>query len=146
MSKTKEQRAKNKVRRKQRRELRNDKFAELVEKVNETPALPENENTLQFIDGYIKYWPIVSKALEIIRDMKLSGAKLDSQINLVIDLGNDVANLPETQSEFRNQLRQIWKYIRIVLIGITALNKNDKHDEQIDKIVEIGDWFSGYES
>ncbi len=140
----KARRKKNRELRSARKALRKEKFKEFIERVKQTPDMPEDGSAPDYQEKFQEYWPGVRSGLEFVVSMKLSGKKLDTKINEVILLGDDIANTGEDNSAFQEKMHDVWKYIRLILIAITVFVTNDKDDEKIDKFIEIGDWLSGH--
>ena len=137
----KARRQKNRERRQTRKRLRKEKFEEFLVEINKTPELPEE--TPSYEEKFNEYWPAAKAALQFIELSKITGRKLDEKIRVVVALGDDVAKNPGANSKFRDKLKKIWKYVRIVLIGVTVFATDKEADEKIDKVIEIGDWLSG---
>ena len=140
----KERRAKNKAKRQERRSKRKAQFQELMQKINDGPSLPDDGSTPEYQEGFKQFWPLIKSALTYVMDSKITGKKMDVNIREIIDLGNDIAE-GEDASDFRDKLLKIWKIIRFVLIAITVFNGDEADDDKIDKVVEIGDYISGYD-
>jgi hypothetical protein len=141
-AKRKERRAKNKAKRQERRNKRKDKLEELVAKVSAVPSMPENDPP--YAEAFKDYWPTVRSVLDYVKFAKITGKKIDAKIQTVIELGDDI-NTDSDTSAFRDKIEGVWKPARNILLGITVLNKDDKRDDQIDKMIEIGDYISGYD-
>lgn len=142
--KRKARRAKNKARRQERRNNRRTKLQELITTVSAAPSIPEDSEPANYEVAFKEYWPTVRSVLDYVKFAKFTGAKRDKQIQDVIDLGDAIREGSDS-SEFRDKIENVWTIVRYILLGITVLNKEDANDEQIDKMIEIGDYISGYD-
>jgi hypothetical protein len=134
----------NKTKRKERKQLRKTKFEELMTRVNEVPDFPPDGTTPDYAIKFEIYWPLTKAALQFADSARITGPKIDLQIQRIIELGDGMVNSPDNnpESEFFQTIQKAWKVIRTILIAITAFT-NIKSDEKIDKLIEIGDWITG---
>lgn len=135
----------NKTKRQQRKKIRNEKFGELMTKVKETPGFPDDGSTPDYVNKFKTYWPVVKAVFEFAESTNITRPKMDLQIQRIIELGDGMAEDSDfdPQSEFIVKTQKAWRIIRTILITITAFITNDKNDDKIDKLIEIGDWISG---
>lgn len=135
----------NKTKRQQRKKLRNEKFNELMVKVKDTPGFPDDGSTPDYAAKFMTYWPVVKAVFEFAESTRITRPKLDLQIQRIIILGDGMANNPSfnPDSEFILKTQKAWRIMRTILITITTFITNDKNDDKIDKLIEIGDWISG---
>ena len=140
-----ERRLANKTKRQERKKLRKEKFDELMTKVKDTPGFPDDGSTPDYAQKFKTYWPVVKAALVFAESTKITRPKMDLQIQRIILLGDGMADNPvfDPDSEFIIKIRKAWRIMRTILITITAFITNDKNDDKIDKLIEIGDWISG---
>jgi hypothetical protein len=143
-----EQRAFRKQNREMRKKLRNvrkNKFNEIVEaagKSNITIDLDSAEP--KFVDAFMQIWPLMKPVLEYAELVKLTGTGADKVIRTVIDLGERISSGAASTSEqttFISTLDTIWDPVKTVL-GIVVTFTNDNVDKVINNIIEIGDWIT----
>ena len=139
----KDRRHQNRELREERRRLRRQTFKTFMDRVIEAPEL--SPETLSYKNDFNTYWPAIKAALEYVEASRVSGRKLDKKINSIIDLGDDISNGSDTDTEFRDKLLEIWRVVRVILIAVVVFSNDNKADDAIDKAVEIGDWLSGFD-
>ena len=72
---------------------------------------------------------------------------MDLQIQRIIALGDGMAGNPanDPDSEFIMKFQKTWRIIRTIFIALIVFIKNEKTEDRVDKLIEIGDWISGLE-
>lgn len=137
-----------KLRRAERKELINARRA----KFNEIAALAGtfsitvdlDKDEPDFVDAFNQFWPILKPVLEYAELGRITGAGADMVLRNVIELGERVsigeASLDE-QEDFIAALDTAWEPLKAVL-GILMTFTDDKVDQAINKIIEIGDWIT----
>ena len=140
-----ERRLANRTKRQERKKLRKEKFDELMTKVKDTPGFPDDGSTPDYVQKFKIYWPVAKAALVFAESSKITRPKMDLQIQRIILLGDGMADNPvfDPDSEFILKAQKAWRIMRTILITITAFITNDKNDDKIDKLIEIGDWITG---
>jgi len=140
-----ERRLANRTKRQERKKLRKEKFDELMTKVKQTPGFPEDGATPDYVQNFRVYWPVVKAGLVYAEAAKITRPKMDLQIQRIILLGDGMADSPvfDPDSEFVVKTQKAWRIIRTILIAITVFITNEKKDDKIDKLIEIGDWITG---
>lgn len=144
MTKTKEERAANRAKRKNRRELRKEKFNTLIKMVNETPE-PSDDDFLQDPkEKFQTYWPVLHAVLDFAVVLKVTRKKVDKVLLRIIDVGNKMYDGTDEEgesAEFMKKLQKVWGIARKAL-SITTIVTDDKTDDVIEKAIAIGDWIS----
>ena len=137
----------NKTKRQERKTSRKQKFSELMTKVNQTPGFPEDGSTPDYVHNFITYWPLAKAALEFAESTRITRPKMDLQIQRIIALGDGMAGNPanDPDSEFIMKFQKTWRIIRTIFIALIVFIKNEKTEDRVDKLIEIGDWISGLE-
>lgn len=139
-----ERRLANRSKRKERKQLRKTKFDELMTRVNEVPDFPPDGTTPDYVTKFETYWPLAKAALEFAESARITGPKIDLQLQRIIELGDGMVDNPDNdpESEFIQTIQKSWKLVRTILITITIFITKEKTDEKIDKLIEIGDWIT----
>lgn len=134
--------------RKQKREIRKiDRkarkiaFTKLLEAVKAVKDVDISKD-LPYRDKFKQVWPIVKPTLEFAVVLKATGKKFDLAANKIIVFGDDLAGQEVTDEkaiEFLDKLADIWEKVEYVL-EILKIVMDDKKDEIIDKVIEVGEW------
>jgi len=144
MAKTKEERAANRTKRKNRRQVRKEKFKVILAKVNDTPEPSENDFLQDPKEKFKQYWPVLHAVLDFAVELKVTRKKVDKVLLRIIDVGNKMhdGTADEGESaEFMKKLEKVWGIVRKAL-SISTIVTDDKTDEVIEKAIAIGDWIS----
>lgn len=145
MSKTKEERAANREARKQKRQERQAKINEMIAASKNVPDLSDSDFMSDYESVFGKIWPMLKPALEFAEQMKATGEKTDAVLQELITIGNSMEAGTASAADidtFQTKLKNIWKFVRMVLSAATVLT-NDDTDKVIDKVLGIGDWITG---
>ena len=143
----KERRLANKTKRQERKTLRKQKFSELMAIVNQAPDFPDDGSTPDYARNFMTYWPLAKAALEFAESSRITRPKMDLQIQRIIVMGDGMTGSPvsDPDSEYIMKFQKTWRIIRTVVIALTVFVKNEKTEDRVDKLIEIGDWISGLE-
>ena len=152
MKKSKEERrARRKAKRAERRKLkklRKEKFNELVSAASKVDLkVDPDDDTLQFVDVFNEIWPVLKPALEYAELIKITGPKTDKILRTVLEIGQRISTgdaSPEEQTRFISYLDSVWDVAETAL-NILKTFTNDKTDDVIDRIIEIGEWITDNE-
>jgi len=144
MAKTKEERQANREKRRMRRKMRKEKFNGLIEMVNQTPDLSDDDFLQNPKEKFEKLWPVLQAVLDFAVVLKVTGKKVDKVLIRIIDIGSRMYEGTDEEGEsdeFMEKMQQIWGVTRKALT-ITTVFTDDKTDEIIEKALSIGDWVS----
>ena len=147
---TKEERKKlRKQKRDERKEfkkLKKSKFNDIVKAVGKSKIdIDLDKAEPKFVTAFNQVWPTLKPILEYAELVKLTGVGADKAIRTVIGLGDRISTGTASSAEetaFVGMLDTIWGPVKTVL-GILATFTDDKVDEVLNKIIEIGDWITG---
>lgn len=129
------------------RSIQKKKLFEAIKNANLTFE-PDGSSDMKFIDVFQDIWPILDPALKYAIAMDKTNEQTDKVLEDVWAAGGVIANGgdEESQSQFFQDFRQIWAKIENALERLEDLNdliiKNDKVEEVLDKVLEIGDWLA----
>lgn len=151
MATRQERKALRKARRQARKEdkkLKRQKFNEIVQAAS-TIDLKFDLDTddPQFVDAFNEIWPVLKPSLEFASLSRITGPKVDKTIDSIVDIGHRISTgdaSGDDEAKFINYLDTVWGYVNTAL-GILKTFTNDKTDEVIDKIIEVGDWITDNE-
>jgi hypothetical protein len=144
-NKTKEERKRAKAARKENKLLKREKFNQVVSATkNANIQFDPNADQPKFVDGFNSIWNILQPAIEYAELIKITGPKADEIIRSVLDLG---ARISTGKASSHEQTLFIQKYDAIWGIASQALEiiktfTDEKADEVIDRVIDIGDWMS----
>lgn len=146
---TKEERKKlRQQRRKERKEfrkLRKSKFNEIVSAVGKSKIdIDLDTAEPKFVSAFNQIWPTLKPILEYAELVRITGPGADKVIRTAIGLGERIstgAASSEEETAFVGMLDTVWQPVKTVL-GILATFTDDKVDEVLNKIIEIGDWIT----
>ncbi len=152
MKKSKEEkRALRKAKRAERKKLkklRKEKFNELVSAASKAKLkFDPEDDLLKFMDIFSQVWPVLKPGLEYAQLIKITGPKTDKILRTVIDLGQRIFTGDageEEQTRFLTYLDSIWDVVEKVL-EILKTFTNEKTDDVIDQVIEIGEWITDNE-
>jgi len=151
MTTKEERKARRKQRREERRKLRGEKrskFDEIIKAATGSSiTIDLDASEPQFVDAFNQVWPILKPGLEYAELVRLTGPGADKVLRSVISLGERVSTGQagtDEQSAFVNTLDTVWEPVKAVL-GILVTFTDDKVDNVINKIIEIGDWITDSE-
>ncbi|HBF87426.1 MAG TPA: hypothetical protein DDX39_02200 [Bacteroidales bacterium] len=134
--------------RKQKKEVRKLERKERKAIFNKLLAAAIAVKDMQLIEGLsykekiARVWSVVKPTLEFAIILKITGEKFDTAANKLIIIGNNITGNETTDQqaiEFLNTLSSAWNTIEMALEVIKIAAPDDK-DEDIDKIIEIGEW------
>jgi len=132
--------------RKEFKKLKKGKFNDIVSAVTRSKIDIDLDVTEpKFVTAFNQVWPILKPILEYAEMVRLTGPGADKAIRIVIDLGERISTGAASDAEesaFIGTLDSVWEPVKTVL-GILATFTDDKVDEVLNKIVEIGDWITG---
>jgi len=145
MSDRKAARQARRAKRKQDRQERKAKLKALVtaaENAKFTVDL-DSDPPHKFITVLHEVWPVLEPVLDYVESMKITGDKTDEVIAAIIALGNQIkeGGTEDTQNKFVVEFNKVWKYVNMCL-GVLKAVVNDKADEVIDDIIDVGDWLT----
>lgn len=134
--------------RKEDKKLKRQKFNEIVAAASEIDLKfdLDGENP-RFIEAFNEVWPVLKPTLEYASLSRITGPKADNIINTIVDLGHRISTGKASEGDeakFIGALDSVWSILDTVL-GILKTFTNEKTDEVIDKILEVGDWFTDNE-
>ena len=143
--KTKEERKKARAERKKNKALKREKFNNVIS-ATKTLNIQFDPDTgkPKFVDGFNSIWVILKPALEYAELIRITGPKADAAIRTVLDLGARISTgnaSDEEQTLFIQKYDAIWGFASQALEIIKTFT-DDKADEVIDKVIDIGDWMS----
>jgi hypothetical protein len=152
MATRQERKAQRKARRQARKEdrkLKRQKFNEIVEAAS-TLDLKFDLDTddPEFVDAFNEIWPVLKPSLEFASISRITGPKADKTIDTIIDLGHRISTgnaSRDDEAKFIQSLDTVWSFVNTAL-GILKTFTNDKTDQVIDQVIEIGDWITDNES
>lgn len=127
--------------RKLRKKVRKEAFKKLEQTLTAIKEIDFNKS-MTFKEKFIEAWPVVKPGLEFAIILNITGEKLDDKINKLVIIGDNMAGnkLSTTEAqEFQDNLNNKWNFVETAL-EVAKLLANDKQDEAIDKIIDIGDW------
>jgi hypothetical protein len=142
----KAKRAAKKAARKER-SIQKKRLFEAIQNANLTFE-PDGSSKEEFIDVFQDFWKILDPALKYAIAMDKTNAKTDEVLEDVWTSGDAIANggNEDSQSKFFQNFRQIWGKLENALELLENVNdlliKNNKVDEVLDKVLEIGDWIA----
>lgn len=143
---TKEEKQQARDERKKNKALKREKFNSIVSatKTMNIQFDPDSGKP-KFVDGFNSIWLILQPALEYAELIRITGPKADAGIRAVLDLGARISTGNASEQE---QTLFIQKYDTIWGIASQALEiiktfTDDKADDVIDKVIDIGDWMAG---
>jgi len=145
--KTKEEKKLAKAERKKNKALKREKFNQVVAATKNANIQfdPDSDSTQpKFVDGFNSIWLILQPALEYAELIRITGPKVDGIIRTVLDLGERISTgnaSPQEQTLFIQKYDAIWG-IASQALEIIKTFTDDKADEVIDKVIDIGDWMS----
>jgi nucleosome binding factor SPN SPT16 subunit len=143
--KTKEERQRAKAERKKNKALKREKFNNVVSatKTINIQFDPDSDKP-KFVDGFNSIWQILKPTLEYAELIRITGPKADAGIRAVLDLGARISTGNASEQEktlFIQKYDTIWGFASQALEIIKTFT-DDKADEVIDKVIDIGDWMA----
>jgi hypothetical protein len=142
----KQLRKQKRAERKEFKKLKKGKFNDIVSAVTRSKIdIDLDVAEPKFVTAFNQVWPILKPILEYAEMVRLTGPGADKAIRIVIELGERISTGAASDAEesaFIGTLDTIWEPVKTVL-GILATFTDDKVDEVLNKIVEIGDWITG---
>lgn len=145
--KRKERRQAKRTRRQMRRQQRRGRIQNIIEQGKELKVIPDDIKPGDYQAWFNHYWPTFRETLRFIHELRITRQKTEKAIEEIIELGNAISNTggtEEQRSMLQEKLSNVWRFVRLVL-NLTTMFTAEKADEVIDKILEIGDWLSGFE-
>ncbi|WP_423126910.1 hypothetical protein [Gaoshiqia sp. Z1-71] len=143
----KARRKEKKEQRKIQRAEKQEQFKLLVKAAEQVDIQVDLDGSPKFVDVFNQVWPVLQPALNYLKLLSITGPKVDQALQFVIDLGVRISTgsaSEEEQTEFIKKLDLVWGPLKIGL-GIAKSFTNDKVDDILDKIIEIGDWITDNE-
>ena len=141
----KQLRKQKRAERKEFKKLKKGKFNDIVSAVTRSKIdIDLDVAEPKFVTAFNQVWPILKPILEYAEMVRLTGPGADKVIRIVIDLGERISTGAASDAEesaFIGTLDSVWEPVKTVL-GILATFTDDKVDEVLNKIVEIGDWIT----
>lgn len=141
----KQLRKQKRAERKEFKKLKKGKFNDIVSAVTRSKIdIDLDVAEPKFVTAFNQVWPILKPILEYAEMVRLTGPGADKAIRIVIDLGERISTGAASDAEesaFIGTLDSVWEPVKTVL-GILATFTDDKVDEVLNKIVEIGDWIT----
>jgi len=143
--KTKEEKKLARVERKKNKKLKREKFNQVIAATKDVNIQfdPDTEKP-KFVDGFNSIWQILQPALEYAELIRITGPKADKIIRTVLDLGHRISTgnaSDEEQILFIQKYDAIWGFASQALEIIKTFT-DDKADEVIDKVIDIGNWMA----
>ena len=142
----KQLRKQKRAERKEFKKLKKGKFNDIVSAVTRSKIdIDLDVAEPKFVTAFNQVWPILKPILEYAEMVRLTGPGADKAIRIVIELGERISTGAASDAEesaFIGTLDSVWEPVKTVL-GILATFTDDKVDEVLNKIVEIGDWITG---
>lgn len=143
--KTKEEKQLAKAERNKNKALKREKFNSIVS-ATKTMNIQFDPDSGQpkFVEGFNSIWQILQPALEYAELIRITGPKADAGIRAVIDLGARISTGNASEQEqtlFIQKYDVIWGFASQALEIIKTFT-DDKADEVIDKVIDIGDWMA----
>lgn len=143
--KTKEEKKLAKAERKKNKALKREKFNQVVSATKTMNIqFDPDAGKPKFVDGFNSIWKILQPALEYAELIRLTGPKADAAIRTVLDLGTRISTGNANEQEkslFIQKYDAIWG-IASQALEIIKTFTDDKADEVIDKVIDIGDWMA----
>lgn len=143
--KTKEERKLAKAERKKNKALKREKFNQVIAATkNANIQFDPDAGQPKFVDGFNSIWKILQPALEYAELIRITGPKIDVIIRSVLDLGTRVSTgnaSAQEQTLFIQKYDAVWG-IASQALEIIKTFTDDKADEVIDKVIDIGDWMA----
>lgn len=134
--------------RKEDKKLKRQKFNEIIEAASSIDLKFDlDTDDPKFVDAFNEIWPVLKPSLEFASLSRITGPKTDKTINTVVDIGHRISTGEASEDEeakFIQYLDNVWGYVDTAL-GILKTFTNDKTDEVIDKVIEVGDWITDNE-
>ena len=135
--------------RKDDKKLKRQKFNEIIEAAS-TIDLKFDLDTddPKFVDALNEIWPVLKPSLEFASLSRITGPKADKTIDAIVDIGHRISTgeaSEDDEANFISYLDTVWSFVETAL-GIIKTFTNDKTDEVIDKVLEVGDWITDNES
>ena len=148
MATKQERRAMRKEKRKARKEdkkLKRQKFNEIVSAASKVDfKFDLDGDNPKFVEAFNEVWPVLKPTLEYASLSRITGPKADQTIETIIDLGHRISTGnagEEDETRFIVALDSVWSILEKVL-SILKTFTNEKTDEVIDKILDVGDWIT----
>ncbi|HEY9115140.1 MAG TPA: hypothetical protein VIN10_10605 [Bacteroidales bacterium] len=143
--KTKEERKLAKAERKKNKALKREKFNQVVSATKTMNIqFDPDAGKPKFVDWFNSIWQILQPALEYAELIRITGPKADAAIRTVLDLGTRISTGNANEQEktlFIQKYDAIWG-IASQALEIIKTFTDDKADEVIDKVIDIGDWMA----
>jgi predicted transcriptional regulator len=123
-----------------------EKLDAIVEAFKTLPSDAQINNT---VDRFNTYWPFFKTGLEFLESRSFTRKKRDKQIEALIAEGEKLHNdtaLADKIEAFVAKVKAAWEKIRDLLEIVEGLGlSGPKLDDALNKLIAIGDEFTGYE-
>jgi hypothetical protein len=136
-----ETRKEKRLKRKADRQARKAAFEKFTQAVQAIVHM-ELKDGVSYKDKFKIVWPVLKPTLEFLAILKITGEKFDEAVGKIIIVGDNMFGTEITDADAQNFLQQldgIWNTVEMML-NLTKVFVNDKVDDIIDKVIEIGDW------